>query len=245
MVLNKKTFFLVIFLISMLLLIGCNKNEVIGFEETVETDMKQLSRVDVQKKNSDGSFGDETIIGDKDSVDLLRKIFVQIEWEQNKKVTMPRTEDVKANLFFNWDKNMPERIFEYSIWFETGGNATITVLDESVSGKLDKENAQILDDLILMSPLPLTEIIVEEPLIIGHIVEVNEEKQVIAIVENITNKEAINWKDSQGPDVQWLFSNGTKFDGKLEKGNKIAVWKSGDGPEKTGEMAKRIILLEK
>ncbi|WP_342541781.1 hypothetical protein MHH33_11160 [Paenisporosarcina sp. FSL H8-0542] len=101
------------------------------------------------------------------------------------------------------------------------------------------------EDETSMSPLPLTEIIAEEPLIIGYIVEVNEEKQVIAIVENITKQVAIDWKDSQSLDVYWLFSNGTKFDGKLVKGNKIAVWKTGDGPEKTGEIAERIILLEK
>ncbi len=229
----------------MLLLIGCNQGQFIGFDETIKTDMKKLSRVDVQLINSDGSFVDETIIADKDSVDLLRQIFVQIEWEQDKKVTMSRREDIKANLFIDWDKNMPERIFEYSIWFETGGNATITVKDESAYGRLDKENAETLKDLISISPLPLTEIIAEEPLIIGHIVEIDEEKQNIAIVENTTKQQAIDWKNSQRLDVYWLFSNGTKFDGKLVKGNKIAVWKSGNGPEKNGEVAKRIILLEK
>lgn len=242
---KKKIIFISVFLFSIMLLAGCNKEEFIGFDETVKTDMKQLSRVDVQKINSDGSFGDDTMITDKDSVDLLRKTFVQIEWEKNAKVEMSRREDVKANLFFDWDKNMPERIFEYSIWFETGGTATIIVKDESAYGRLDKENAQTLNDLISMSPLPLTEIIAEEPLIIGYIVEVNEEKQVIAIVENITKQEALDWKDSQSLDVYWLSSNGTKFDGKLVKGNKIAVWKTGDGPEKTGEIAERIILLEK
>ena len=55
----------------MLLLIGCNKDQMIGFDKTIKTDMKQLSRVDVQQINSDGSFGDVTTIGDKDSVDLL------------------------------------------------------------------------------------------------------------------------------------------------------------------------------
>ena len=183
LVVKKKIGLLSVFLILTLLLIGCNKDEFIGFDETVKTNMKQLSRVDVQKINSDGSFGDDTMITDNDSVDLLRKTFVQIEWEQNAKVEMSRREDVKVNLFFDWDKNMPERIFEYSIWFETGGTATIIVKDESAYGRLDKENAQTLNDLISMSPLPLTEIISEEPLIIGHIVEVNEEKQVIAIVE--------------------------------------------------------------
>jgi len=245
MVVKRKIIFLSVILISMLLLIGCNKDEFIGFEETVETDMKQLSRVDVQKINSDGSFVDETIFADKDSVDLLRKIFVQIEWEQNKKVTMSRREDVKANLFINWDKNMPERIFEYSIWFETGGTATITVRDESAYGRLDKENTQTLNDLISMSSLPLTEIIAEKPLMIGHIVEIDEEKQNIAIVENITRQAAIDWEDIISSDVYWLFSNRTKFDGEMAKGNKIAVWRSGIGPEKTGVIAKRIILLEK
>ena len=63
--------------------------------------------------------------------------------------------------------------------------------------------------------------------------------------KNITKQEAIDWKDSQSLDVYWLSSNGTEFDGNLVEGNKVAVWKSGDGREKTGEIAKRIILLEK
>jgi len=185
------------------------------------------------------------MITDEDSVDSLRETFEQIKWEQNVKAEMSRIEDVTATLFFDFDKNMPERLVEYAIWFESAENITILNREEHAYGTLDNEFAQPLLELISISPLPLTEIIAEEPLIIGHIVELNEEKQIIAVVEDITKQQAIDWKDSQSLDVNWLYLNGTKLDGKFAKGNQVAVWKSGDGPEKTGEIIKQIILLEK
>jgi hypothetical protein len=42
------------------------------------------------------------------------------------------------------------------------------------------------------SSLPETQIISEEPLIIGYITEIDLEKQVIQVVENISKDEALN-----------------------------------------------------
>ena len=45
--------------------------------------MKQLSRVDVQPLNSNGTYGEPIMITDKDNMILLRDVFEQIEWEEN------------------------------------------------------------------------------------------------------------------------------------------------------------------
>ncbi|MEH7178053.1 hypothetical protein [Neobacillus vireti] len=64
---------------------------------------------------------------------------------------MARKEDVKATLFFKYDENMPERLFEYQIWFNQS-NDTAMIISSNVKegyGTLDKENAQALEKILL------------------------------------------------------------------------------------------------
>ncbi|MFF2449553.1 hypothetical protein ACFVSW_21145 [Neobacillus sp. NPDC058068] len=129
-----------IFLIT---LIGCSK------EVPKEFDLNQLTRVDVQILTGEHS-DNEIIITEKEKIKTLREVFAKIEWEQNVKAKMSRKEDVKATLFFTFDKNMPERLFEYFIWFNQGdASATIIDREENALGTLDKENAQTLKAILL------------------------------------------------------------------------------------------------
>lgn len=91
-----------------------------------------------------------------------------------------------------------------------------------------------------------TEVVGEEPVVVGHIVEVLEEKQVIVVVEGITKQEALEI-DVQTYELGMatFASNATKFEGAFKKGDKVAVWKFEEGPETAGEVAERIVLLEK
>lgn len=93
---------------------------------------------------------------------------------------------------------------------------------------------------------PATEIEGEEPVVIGHVIEVIEEKQVIVVIEGITKQEALEI-DVQTYELGMasFASNATKFEGAFKKGNKVAVWKFEEGPETAGEVAERIVLLEK
>ena len=117
-----------------------------------DTKMSQLTRVDVQEINSDQSFGDDETIADKETVNLLWKAFEEINWEQNIKSEMSRIEDVEATLFFDFDKNMPERLVVYSIWFnQSTETSTIIVRDENLYGSLDKENTKILKENFLVT----------------------------------------------------------------------------------------------
>ncbi|WP_456278817.1 hypothetical protein [Bacillus sp. AK128] len=124
-------------------LIGCSD------EVPKEFDLEQLTRVDVQLFTGENS-DNEKIITEEAKIKTLREIIARIEWEQNVKAEMARKEDVKATLFFTFDKNMPERLFEYFIWFNQG-DASATILDreKNALGTLDEEDVQKLKDILL------------------------------------------------------------------------------------------------
>ncbi|WHY15320.1 hypothetical protein QNH16_06590 [Peribacillus frigoritolerans] len=125
--------------VFMVLLVGC-----IGEEKG------QLSRVDVQKIDTEGKYEDVVMITDRESIELLRQAFEQIKWD-DKVVKMARKPDVEATLFYTFDENKPERLYEYEIWFnESSGTATIISNNENESyGELDKHNAQALKNNFL------------------------------------------------------------------------------------------------
>ncbi|MGZ9816699.1 hypothetical protein ACXM0N_12320 [Peribacillus simplex] len=110
----------------------------------------QLSRVDVQKIDTEGKYEDVVMITDSESIELLRQAFEQIKWD-DKVVKMARKPDVEATLFYTFDENIPERLYEYEIWFnESAGTATIISNNENESyGELDKDNAQALKNNFL------------------------------------------------------------------------------------------------
>jgi hypothetical protein len=98
----------------LILLAGCNVN----FQP-------ELTRIDVQKISPDGTKnGEERVIADKQSIKAIEQAMSNVTWEPNTKAEMARREDVIATFFVQEEKNMPERLYEYRIWFE-GETATI------------------------------------------------------------------------------------------------------------------------
>jgi hypothetical protein len=101
-------------MILMLFLIGCSPD----FQP-------ELTRVDVQKITKDGmKDGEERIIASKDELQTIEQVFDEIKWSPKTKAEMARKEDVLAIFFIQEEKDMPERLYEYRIWFE-GESATI------------------------------------------------------------------------------------------------------------------------
>ncbi|MEH7441307.1 hypothetical protein V7201_03140 [Bacillus sp. JJ1122] len=132
-----------IFTIILITIIGC-ANEV-----PEEFDLNQLTRVDVQIFTGENS-DNEIIITEEEKIKALRDLFAGIEWEQNVKSEMARKEDVKATLFFTIDKNMPERLYDYLIWFNQDvASATVIDREKNALGTLDKEDAQKLKDILM------------------------------------------------------------------------------------------------
>ncbi|MBE4910078.1 hypothetical protein IMZ08_18745 [Bacillus luteolus] len=134
-----KLFILNFFLITLL---GCSQKVPNDF------DLNQLTRVDVQIFDGEDNEK-ENIITDEKTITTLREMLGKIEWEFNVKAKMTRKEDVKATLFFTFDKNMPERLLEYFIWFNQGDDS-VTFIDreKNALGTFNKEDAQILKNIL-------------------------------------------------------------------------------------------------
>ncbi|MFJ7662292.1 hypothetical protein ACIQXW_07815 [Lysinibacillus sp. NPDC097162] len=131
--------------IFVMLLIGCINKVPNKF------DLKQLTRIDIEEVKADGSYGESVMITEEKTMEIIRKIFKQIKWEPNVEFKMAREKDVKATLFYKYDENMPERLFEYQIWFDQN-NDTATIISNNEKegyGNLDKENAQALENILL------------------------------------------------------------------------------------------------
>ncbi|MFJ5766633.1 hypothetical protein ACIP9C_14865 [Lysinibacillus sp. NPDC093210] len=114
-------------------------------------DLKQLTRIDIEEVKADGSYGESLMITEEKTLEIIRKIFKQIKWEPNVESKMAREKDIKATLFYKYDENMPERLFEYQIWFNQN-NDTATIISNNEKegyGNLDKENAQALENILL------------------------------------------------------------------------------------------------
>lgn len=125
--------------VFILLVTGCSTN----FEP-------ELTRIDVQKFNEDGmKDGEERIIASSEKLQTIEQVFEQIKWSPKTEAEMARKEDVIATFFIQEEKNMPERLYDYQIWFE-GETATI------ISNKENEGYGRLTDEakvLILKSEL--------------------------------------------------------------------------------------------
>lgn len=117
-----------------LFLTACNEKESI----------KKLTRVDVFQKGQD-----ETIVAEKETVATLEQVFAEIEWEENVKVEMSRKEDLNVVLFFETDKNMPESLEEYYLWFGENGTTIFIDREKHSLGRLDEINTTIFKKVVL------------------------------------------------------------------------------------------------
>lgn len=126
-------------LVLLIFIAGCNSS----FEP-------ELTRIDVQKNLEDGEKdGEERIIALKGKLQTIEKAFDRIKWSPNTEPEMARKEDVIATFFIQEEKNMPESLYEYRIWFE-GETATI------ISNKENEGYGRLTDEakvLILESEL--------------------------------------------------------------------------------------------
>ncbi|MUK88279.1 hypothetical protein GMD78_07735 [Ornithinibacillus sp. L9] len=120
-------------ILSLFIVSGCANNEM---------DWNDLTRLDVQVGEED------LIITGSETVHEVRKIFSSIKWEENVPTVINGNEDIKVTLFFQFDKNMPERLVEYLIWFDQQDQlAIVKNNDENLYGVL--ENVNLLKHLLL------------------------------------------------------------------------------------------------
>lgn len=153
----------------LLIVSACSKEE-----QLIEKE--ELTRIDVQKTNENGDI----TITDKETI---KSSLDSVKWEPNVKAEMERKEDLLITLFYTFDKNMPERLYKYRVWFNTDDTATI-ISDDSTQGygTLDKDKTNILKRVLLQRGEEKK----SEEITIHHI-DKDFEK-----IELITDKSAIN-----------------------------------------------------
>lgn len=118
--------------------------------QSAEKDKGRLVRIDVQQVDEHGKKGEEKILVEHDDLEAAQQAFVNTEWQSNTKADMARPEDVLATFFYEKDKNMPESLVQYRIWFEEDDSATIISNKEDESyGRMNPESAQVLKNLFI------------------------------------------------------------------------------------------------
>jgi hypothetical protein len=142
---RKTNINVIISIIFAIFLIGCTTTV------PEDSNLNHLTRVDVEVAKADESYEEAVMITDEKTIGLLRKTIKQIKWEPNAEPKMARKEDVKATLFFKYDENMPERLFEYQIWFNKSDNTTtiISTNQNENFGTLGIDHAKILEKILL------------------------------------------------------------------------------------------------
>ncbi|MDX8360414.1 hypothetical protein [Cytobacillus sp. IB215316] len=134
---------------TLVLLFGCTNPIPKGQHNDLNINL--LTRVDVQRPTSHGSYEDEVMmVTNNESIQVIRNVFKNIKWERNVDTKISRHEDVKATFFYTYDENMPELLTDYYIWFDEL-NQTAIVIEEAESslGTIDEEHTLLLKELLL------------------------------------------------------------------------------------------------
>lgn len=110
---------------------------------------KQFSKIEIQEASKEGRYGEKVLITDGQFLDELKNIFGQVKWDPTIQARMAGREDSKATIFMILEENKPEESFEYRIWFNDGGTATILSnnLKENY-GRLNIENSKVLKQML-------------------------------------------------------------------------------------------------
>ncbi|MEW8987436.1 MAG: hypothetical protein AB2401_10630, partial [Bacillus sp. (in: firmicutes)] len=74
----------------------------------------------------------------------------EVKWSPKTKAEMSRKEDVLATFFIQEEKNMPERLYQYRIWFEGETATLISEKENEGYGRLtDKAQISLLESELL------------------------------------------------------------------------------------------------
>ncbi len=118
--------------------------------QSAEKEKGRLVRIDVQQVDEQGGESEEKILVEDDVLEASQKALSTAEWQSNTKAIMARAEDVRATFFYEKDKNMPESLVQYRIWFEEDDSATLISNEEDEGyGRMNPENSQVLKTLFL------------------------------------------------------------------------------------------------
>jgi hypothetical protein len=167
----KKIFSFIFILLFLFIVSACSKQE--GLIE-----QEELKRIDVQNSNED----EEIIIVDRETINTIKSSLDYVKWRPDVEPEMARKEDFTITLFHLFDKNLPERLYKYRVWFHTDDTAAI-ISENSTQGygTLNKVYSEELKNALLKR---------EEEKKSEEIIIFKLDKETKKIV--ISNKDAIN-----------------------------------------------------
>jgi hypothetical protein len=118
----KKILSFTFILIFLLIVSACSNQEGLIKQE-------ELKRIDVQNTNENEEF----IITDLETINTIKNSIDNVKWRPDVEPEMARKEDFTVTLFHLYDRNMPERLYNYRVWFNADDTATI-ISDNSTQG---------------------------------------------------------------------------------------------------------------
>ena len=93
---------------------------------------------------------EEIIIASNERLKQIQQAFREIKWSPKTEAEMARKEDILATFFIQEEKNMPERLYHYRIWFERETATIISDKENEGYGRLtDKERVKVLETQLL------------------------------------------------------------------------------------------------
>lgn len=135
----KKILSFTFILLFLLIVTACSKQEGLIKQD-------ELKRIDVQNTNEN----EEIIITDTETIHTIKNSIDNVKWRPDVEPQMARKEDFTVTLFHLFDKNMPERLYNYRVWFNTDDTATM-ISDNSTQGygTLNKDHTDALKRALL------------------------------------------------------------------------------------------------
>jgi len=128
----------IVFLFASMFLVACS-----------EQSKGKLTRIDVISLFEEKEI--EYHIQLEEELTLVENVFQKVNWQPNTEPKMSREPDVEAVFFYTFNKNMPERLVNYQIWFDQA-NDTATIINDYENegfGTLVKEETESLKQVFI------------------------------------------------------------------------------------------------
>ncbi|WP_047985678.1 hypothetical protein [Ornithinibacillus californiensis] len=110
-------------------------------------DLDSLTRIDIKLPD-----GEQRMIVEEDSLEQVKSILEEAEWDNQEEASI-EGEQIRVTLFLLLDKNMPERLVAYDIWFgETG--AILRDIEKEEYGHLTKDLTLNLRNILVNKSKP-------------------------------------------------------------------------------------------
>jgi len=108
--------------------------------------VQKLTRVnfELSKPNSDET--EIWMVIEKESLEELERAFKELKWESDREIQMSKKEDVHVTLFWEDDREMPEHLADYKIWFNDDDQTAIITSEreDEKYGELDEEKTELV-----------------------------------------------------------------------------------------------------